>query len=102
MAKRTPPVRAKAETRTRYGTPRRMSAEGLTASRDPVATARRAIQALAPKLGIAPDLSGLSFDQARPSLLGTHVTFQQVHDGNPVTGAWIRVDLDPQGRVFNI
>lgn len=102
MGKATP-IRTKVETRTQQGTPRRMSAmTGLRTSKDPVTTAKRAIAAIARRIGIAPDLSDLRFDQARPGLLGTHVTFQQIHDGLPVTGGWIRVDVSPEGKVFHI
>jgi hypothetical protein len=101
--RKPPPIRMKVETRTEHGTPHRISqTPGPKIARDPVTTARKTIAALAPRIGIAPDLSDLEFDQARTSMLGTHVTFQQIHDGLPVTGGWIRVDVDPSGRVFNV
>jgi Zn-dependent metalloprotease len=97
------PLRTRVESRTQHGTPRRISGtEGLPKAKNPVATAKRAIAEMARKIGIKPDLSTLAFDEARTSLLGTHVTFQQVHEGRPVTGAWIRVDINPAGEVFHI
>lgn len=102
MAK-TKAVTSRTDTRTEHGTPRNMSkVEGVTVSRDPVTTAKRAITALARKIKIAPDLSGLRLEGARESVLGTHVTFQQLQDGLPVTGGWIRVDVDNAGNIFGI
>src|SRR5262245_21516915 len=95
--------RAKVETRNEHGTPQRMSnVEGVEVSRDPVKTAKRAVAALASKIHIAADLSDLKLEGTRESILGTHVTFQQFHDGLPVTGGWIRVDMDKAGKVFGI
>ena len=95
--------RVKVEARTEHGTPRRMSnVEGVEASRDPVKTAKRAVAALARRLRIAADLSDLKLEETRESILGTHVAFQQLHDGLPVTGGWIRVDMDKAGNVFSI
>ena len=95
--------RLRVESRTEHGTPRHMSKiEGVEASRDPVTTAKRAVAALAGKIRIAADLSDLKLEGTRESILGTHVTFQQLHDGLPVTGGWIRVDADKTGKVFNM
>jgi Zn-dependent metalloprotease len=103
MGKKTPSFHAKVETKTMHGTPRRVSAvTGVKAARDPVTTAKRTVEALARRMGIRPDLSELRLDEARTSLLGTHVAFQQLHDGLPVTGGWIRVDVNPAGEVFNV
>jgi Zn-dependent metalloprotease len=103
MGKRVQPFQAKVEARTPHGKPRRMTqVRGLPNGKDPVQTAKRAIQAIARKIGIKPDLSQLAFEKARTSILGTHVTFQQVHDGHPVTGAWVRVDINAAGEVIQI
>src|SRR4029453_7884016 len=53
-------------------------------------------------LQISPDLSTLRFDQVKDSLLGEHVLFQQQYNGRPITGAWVRVDIDPSKKVFNM
>ncbi len=35
-------------------------------------------------------------------MLGSHVLFQQYNDDKPVTGAWVRVDIDPEGNVYGV
>ena len=39
---------------------------------------------------------------AKKSILGTHVLFQQYHNKRPISAAWVRVDIDKNGRVYNI
>ena len=51
---------------------------------------------------VKPDLSQLKFDQVKKSLSGYHVLYQQEIFGKRVSGAWIRVDIDKEGRVYNI
>ena len=53
-------------------------------------------------LQIKPDLSQLKFDQVKESILGYHVLYQQQYQGKPISGAWIRVDIDKDGKVYNI
>jgi hypothetical protein len=103
VGKRREAVRAKVERVAGPGRSLRIfDIDGLSLPKDPKRAAWKALAALAERLEIAPDLSDLVFDEVRRSVLGTHVTFQQHHDGRPVTGAWVRVDLDPQGRVYGV
>jgi Zn-dependent metalloprotease len=44
----------------------------------------------------------LKFDKVKETILGSHVLYQQYHAGKPISGAWIRVDIDKDGRVYNI
>ena len=60
------------------------------------------LKKVAPDLKIRPDLSQLKFDKVKKSLLGSHVLYQQQHKGKPISGAWVRVDIDKDGRVYNI
>lgn len=53
-------------------------------------------------LGISQDLSDLKFDKVKESVLGHHVLYQQYMDGTAISGAWMRVDIDAQGRVYNL
>lgn len=64
--------------------------------------ARRFLRRVAPQLGIAPDLSDLKFERVKESLLGRHALFQQYLGRTPISGAWIRVDIDKDGRVYNV
>jgi Zn-dependent metalloprotease len=103
MGKKTPSIQAKVETRTIHGTPRRVSAvTGVKKSADPEAVAKRTVAGLARRIGIRPDLSEVRLDETRESMLGTHVLFRQYHDGLPVSGGWIRVDVNPAGEVFHV
>lgn len=61
-----------------------------------------ALKRLASKLKIDPQLADLRYEKVRETVLGRHVTYQQYHAGKPVSGAWIRVDIDKNGRVYNI
>lgn len=48
------------------------------------------------------DPHSLVFEKVKESILGSHVLYQQHLDGKPVSGAWLRIDIDKQGKVFNI
>lgn len=47
-------------------------------------------------------MKGLKFDSVKTSLLGSHVLFQQYKGSKPVSSAWIRVDIDPDGRLIGV
>lgn len=73
------------------------------ASQDPPRRiAERWLERLAPLLGIGADLADLKFEQVRHSVLGRHVLFQQHVGRTQISGAWVRVDLDEAGRVYNL
>ena len=96
-------VRGKAEMSSARNVPRRLFDLETKASRAaPRRIAESLLQRLAPRLGIKSDLSQLRFDTVKKTLLGRHVLFQQRQAGKPISGAWIRVDIDPEGRVFNV
>lgn len=60
------------------------------------------LKKVAPHFGLSSDLSLIRFDTVKKTLLGCHVLFQQQHLGKPISGAWLRVDIDTAGRVFNV
>jgi hypothetical protein len=60
------------------------------------------LKQVASRLGLSPDLSQVRFDKVKKTLFGCHVLFQQRHAGKPISGAWLRIDIDPDGRVFNV
>jgi hypothetical protein len=96
-------VRAKVELDLERRVPRRFyDFDESVSGDDPRRVAEAFLMRVAGELRIDPDLSGLRFEEVRRSVLGTHVLFQQQDDGRPVTGAWVRVDVDPSGRVFNV
>ena len=94
-------VKAKVELHPKYKVPRRIydiDEEASTGNTRQIA--ENFLKKVAGDLQINPDLSGLKFDQIKESMLGKHVLFQQQHSGRPITGAWVRVDIDPSGKVF--
>ena len=83
--------------------PKRLSGMKLaTGKRSPRQIADAALRRLAGALKIDPQLKDLKYEKVRETLLGKHVTYQQYHGGKPVSGAWIRVDIDKDGHVFNV
>lgn len=58
------------------------------------------VRSIAPRLALGE--STLHFDRVKTSILGSHVLFQQYRDELPVSGAWLRIDVSPDGRVFNV
>src|SRR5262245_17160442 len=83
--------------------PKRVSDLKLsTGRRTPRQIADAALKRLAPTLKIDPQLKDLKYEKVRDTVLGKHVTYQQYHAGKPISGAWIRVDIDQEGKVFNV
>jgi Zn-dependent metalloprotease len=103
MVARKSTVKAKVEMDPTYKVPRRFYDVDEPASKgDPREIAEAFLKKAADDLQINPDLSNLRFDQVKESVLGTHALFQQQHGGRPVTGAWVRVDVDQAGKIFNV
>ncbi len=94
---------AKAEADSKYKVPHRIyDIETKPSKKSPQKIAEAILKRIARDLKIRPDLSQLRFDKVKESILGTHVLYQQCHAGKPISGAWIRVDIDQEGRVYNI
>jgi len=94
---------AKVEMGGPYGTPLRIyDLETKPSRKPPEEIAEAVLRKIASALKIKRDLFQLKFDKVKQSILGSHVLYQQYHDGKPISGAWIRVDIDPEGRVYNI
>jgi Zn-dependent metalloprotease len=96
-------LKAKVEKHGQYKVPRRIyDIEAKVSNAGPEKIAESTLKKIAPDLKIDPDLSQLKFDQVKESILGSHVLYQQYYEGKPISGAWVRVDIDKEGRVFNI
>ena len=96
-------LKAKVEKHPQYNVPRRIyDIESHSSKEDPQLIAESMLKKVAPDLKISPDLSQLKFDKVKKSILGSHVLYQQQHKGKPISGAWVRVDIDKEGRVYNI
>jgi Zn-dependent metalloprotease len=100
---RIPGLKAKVETGHKYGTPRLIyDIETNASKKTPQKTAEAVLKKIARSLKIKPDLSQLKFDKVKQTILGSHVLYQQQHEGKAISGAWVRVDIDRKGRVYNI
>ncbi|HKO02753.1 MAG TPA: M36 family metallopeptidase [Thermoanaerobaculia bacterium] len=58
------------------------------------------VKTLAASLRVSP--KSLRFDKVNRSMLGTHVLYQQERYGLPVSGAWLRIDIAPNGSVYHV
>lgn len=96
-------VKAKTEIHPEYKVPQRIyDIESKPSKEKPEKIAGRFLAKVAPSLGMNSDLSELKFDKVKRTILGSHVLYQQHYGGRPVSGAWIKVDIDKEGRVFNV
>jgi Zn-dependent metalloprotease len=96
-------LKAKTEKQLLHNVPRRIYDIEIEANnKKPKKIAEDLLQKIAPDLEINPDLSGLKFEKVKGSVLGSHVLFQQQFQGRPISGAWVRVDIDTEGKVYNI
>jgi Zn-dependent metalloprotease len=94
---------AKVEMGGPYGSPRRIyDFQTKPSKKKPEVIAEAILRKIAADLEIDPSLFQLKFDKVKQSILGSHVLYQQYHAGKPISGAWIRVDIDKDGRVYNI
>jgi Zn-dependent metalloprotease len=96
-------LKAKVDTRAGLGVPGRIyDIESKPQKGKPRDIATAVLKKIAADLKINPDLSQLKFEEVRESILGKHVLFQQQQDGKAISGAWVRVDIDNEGKIFNI
>ncbi|HXH93649.1 MAG TPA: M36 family metallopeptidase [Thermoanaerobaculia bacterium] len=58
------------------------------------------VRSITPQLALGE--STLHFDRVKTSILGSHVLYQQYRGELPISGAWLRIDVSPDGRVFNV
>src|SRR5438045_4188751 len=97
---RRPLRTARIERHPLYRMPRRIYDIKTKASdRTPEEIAGAFVEAIAPKLRV--DSSSLQFDKVKQSILGSHVLYQQYQGGTPISGAWLRIDISPDGRVLD-
>jgi Zn-dependent metalloprotease len=96
-------VKAEVENHPVYNVPRRIfGIEASASSKPPKEIATAFLKRVASDLKIDRNLSQLKFDKVKDSILGSHVLFQQYHYGKPISSAWIRVDIDKDGKVYNV
>jgi Zn-dependent metalloprotease len=97
-------INAKVEKHPSYKVPSRIYdiKAAKPTKEEPNKIAESVLKKIAKDIKIKPDLSNLKFDKVRKTILGSHVLYQQYHEDKPISGAWIRVDIDKEGRVYNI
>lgn len=96
-------VKAKFETHPQYDVPRHIYDIDSRASRRSAKTiADGFLRKIAKDLKIAPNLSQLKFEKVKPTIFGSQVLWQQYYDGSPISGAWIKIDISKDGKVFNV
>ena len=94
---------AKVERHGVYNTPRKIYDFRSPARKGrPEAVAKRFLKTIAKDLKIDADLKDLKFDKVVKTPLGNHVYFQQYYLGKPISGAWLKVDLDQDNRIYNV
>jgi len=85
-----------------YDTPRKaLGIQDAPRKGTPRAAAKAFLMSIAPSLKLHSDLRTLKFDKVVESPLGSHVFFQQYHNKKPITGAWVKVDLDRENRAYH-
>lgn len=103
MARKLKSLNAKADLHQIYKTPCRIfDIECPASKKSPRKIAESILRKVAKDMDIAANLSQLRFEKAKETILGTQVLFQQYHDGKAISGAWVRVDIDKKGKVYNI
>ena len=96
-------LKAKVEKHAERNVPRRIYDIQSKASKEKAEDiAASALKKIAADLKIKDDLSQLKFEQVKESMLGKHVLYQQQFQGKPISGAWVRVDIDNEGKIYNI
>ncbi|HEU4713009.1 MAG TPA: M36 family metallopeptidase [Pyrinomonadaceae bacterium] len=96
-------VKAKADANPQHNVPRRIydiEAKPKKGTAEEIAVGF--LKKIAPDLKIESNLKQLKLDTVKESILGKHVLYQQYHDGTPITGAWVRVDINDKGEVYNV
>ena len=96
-------LRAKVHRHSTYNTPKKIyDFHTPPRRRPPRQVATGFLKRIARDLKIDVNPRDLRFDKVVTSVLGSHVLFQQYHRGKPITGAWLKVDLDKRNRIYSV
>ncbi len=96
-------VKAKVDTHPQYDVPRHIyDIDSRTSRRSARTIAEGFLKKIAKDLKIKPNLSQLKFEKVKKTIFGSQVLWQQYYDGSPISGAWIKVDVSKDGKVFNV
>ena len=96
-------IKAKSQIHPRYKIPKRIyDIDIKTSSKAPKTIADSFLKNIAPDIKIPADLSNIRFEKVKKTILGNHVLYQQYYNNKPISGSWIRVDIDKEGKVYNV
>jgi Zn-dependent metalloprotease len=93
-------VKAKVEYDSNKNPKRIYEIKAKSSSEDPKSIADQFLTKISNKLRI--DKSEMKFDKVKESVLGKHVLYQQHINDEPISGAWLRIDIDKDGKVYNV
>jgi Zn-dependent metalloprotease len=96
-------VKAKGRNPNKYDIPKQIyDIETEPTSEDPRVIAESFLKSSSDFLKIDPSLENLKFDKVNKSILGSHALFQQYVNDKPISGAWIKIDMDKEGSIYNV
>jgi Zn-dependent metalloprotease len=96
-------VRAKIQQRTVHKTPAKIyDIKTAPKAGTPRRVATSFLGRIARDLKIRVSPQELRYDKTIKTVLGAHVLFQQYRKGQPVSGAWLKVDLDKDNRIYSV
>src|SRR4029453_2133261 len=96
-------VRAKVHRQTVHKTPAKIyDIQTAPKSGTPRSVATAFLSRIRRDLKISLSPRELRYDKTVKSILGAHVLFQQYRRGKPVSGAWLKVDLDKDNRIYSV
>ncbi len=96
-------IKAKSERHPTYNVPKKIYDIDIKPSNnDPKTIADSFLKKISSELKIPQDLSNIKFEKVKESMLGNHVLYQQYYNNQPISGAWVRIDIDKNGKVYNV
>ena len=96
-------IKAKGRNLNKYDVPKHIyDIETQPTDEDPKVIAESFLKSSSNLLKIDPSLENLKFDRINKSILGSHALFQQYVNDKPISGAWIKIDIDKEGAVYNV
>jgi Zn-dependent metalloprotease len=96
-------IRAKIHERTVHKTPAKIyDIQTAPKAGTPRNVATRFLSRIARDLKIRVSPKELRYDKTVKTVLGSHVLFQQYRKGKPVSGAWLKIDLDKDNRIYSV
>jgi Zn-dependent metalloprotease len=93
-------IKAKVEYDSNKNPKRIYEIESKDSNEDPKSIADQFLTKIGQELHI--DKNEMKFDKVKESVLGKHVLYQQYINDKPISGAWVRIDIDKNGKIYNV